>query len=222
MSEIITLSRINKTYDGKRFVLKDLSFSMKAGEISTIRGLSGCGKSTMLNIVGLLDNFSEGEFFFDKVKIKPNQLNKYYKLRANDIGFVFQAYHLIEAISVKDNILMPFLYNRSVCDRHTLNRLDSILMKLNVFDLKDKNASVLSGGERQRIAIARAIIKNPKLIIADEPTGNLDDINAKLVIKAFQDISMQGTAIIVVTHNKHLSFGNGPTYMLEEGALHPC
>ena len=222
MSKLVDMQNIKKTYDGNHFVLSDLNFSINKGEISTVFGASGCGKSTFLNIVGLLDNFTEGEYLFDGKQVKPNKLNSYHLMRSLDIGFVFQSYCLIDSISVKDNILMPFLYNNCYCTKDVLNTLNTILEQLNLSELINKKASLLSGGERQRVAIARAIIKNPKLIIADEPTGNLDDDNANLVVNAFKNISKQGTAIIVVTHNKHLSFNSGATYMLKKGALHPC
>lgn len=222
MNNLVEMSCIKKTYDGKKNILSDLDFSIQAGEIATILGASGCGKSTFLNIVGLLDNVTEGNYLFNGKKIKKNKLNSYYQQRAKDIGFIFQAYCLIESISVKDNILMPFLYNGLPCNRDVIQRLDILLNKFNLTHLINNKASLLSGGERQRVAIARAMIKKPKLIIADEPTGNLDDANAKLIIDAFQDISNQGTAIIVVTHNKYLSFGSGATYKLEGGKLFSC
>jgi len=222
MAKLIQMSHIRKTYDGTRNVLVNIDFSIGAGEISTIVGASGCGKSTFLNIVGLLDNFSDGEYIFDGVNIKRTKLNSYYRHRAMDIGFVFQAYCLIESLSVEENILMPFLYSDLHIDKIVLNRLDLVLNRLNISRLKDRKAALLSGGERQRVAIARAIIKSPKLVIADEPTGNLDEANAQLVIDAFQDISQYGTAIIIVTHNKHLSFGANSTYILDRGVLMPC
>jgi len=222
MSSIVNMSHIKKTYDGRRFVLSDLNFSINEGEVSTILGASGCGKSTFLNIVGLLDSFTAGEYIFNGTQIKQDRLNAYCHHRALDIGFVFQAYCLIDSISVRENILMPFLYNEQKCTKEVLHRLDDMLEKFNMAHLKDKKSSLLSGGERQRVAIARAVIKRPKLIIADEPTGNLDEANAKLVVDAFQNISKQGTAIIVVTHNKYLSFGAGRKYILEGGVLHLC
>jgi len=222
MDKLIRMSRIRKTYDGKTNVLDNLEFSICKGEISIVIGASGCGKSTFLNIVGLLDSFSSGEYFFNGTGIKRSKLNSYYQQRAKDIGFVFQAYCLIDSISVKENILMPFLYNNIRIDRSILNSMDSILKEFNIAHLKDKNSAFLSGGERQRVAIARAMVKNPKLIIADEPTGNLDDANAQIVVNAFQNIANHGTAIIVVTHNKQLSFESCKTYALDGGSLSLC
>lgn len=222
MNELVKMSKIKKTYDDKRYILNGLDFSLKKGEIATIWGASGCGKSTFLNIVGLLDNFTEGSYEFNGHTINRKKLNSYYRQRATDIGFVFQAYYLIDSISVRENILMPFLYNNKYIDKSVMADLDNILTDFNITELRDNKVSLLSGGEKQRVAISRAMIKKPKLIIADEPTGNLDDANTKLVIKAFNKIAESGTAIIVVTHNRHLSFDNGKVYSLEGGLLKPC
>lgn len=220
MSKLIEMSNICKSYDGKQNVLENLQFAIDKGEITTIYGSSGCGKSTFLNIVGLLDSCTAGEYFFNGRRISRGNLNKYQPIRAGDIGFIFQSYCLIDSISVFDNVIMPLMYLEDKSVRPLLDQVDHILQELNIMHLKNQKAITLSGGERQRVAIARAIIKKPKLIIADEPTGNLDDNNANLVIAAFQKIINTGTSIIVVTHNRHLSFGNGNTYTLQQGALY--
>ncbi len=222
MTKLVEMSGIRKTYDGKRFVLDNLDFSIDKGEIASIFGASGCGKSTMLNIVGMLDSFTDGKYLFNGSEIKKNKLNQYYKQRATDIGFVFQAYCLIDSLSVKDNILMPFMYNNRYIDKKISEKMDSILEDFNMLHLKNKKTALLSGGEKQRTAIARAMIKDPKLIIADEPTGNLDESNADLVVKAFNKIAAQGTSVIVVTHNRNLSFETGTAYFLEGGAMRKC
>lgn len=220
MSELIRISNLRKTYDGKRYVLDGLDFSINKGEIATILGASGCGKSTFLNIVGLLDNFTDGKYLFSETEINPKKLNSYYQYRATDIGFIFQAYCLIDSLSVKDNILMPFLYSGAGITGSMKEAVDALLDSFDMLNLKNKRVSLLSGGERQRVAIIRAIIKKPKLIIADEPTGNLDESNTQLVVKAFRNIAENGTAVIVVTHNKYLSLGMGRTYSLKGGRLY--
>ncbi len=220
MSELIRISNLRKTYDGKRYVLDGLDFSINKGEIATILGASGCGKSTFLNIVGLLDNFTDGKYLFSETEINPKKLNSYYQYRATDIGFIFQAYCLIDSLSVKDNILMPFLYSGAGITGSVKEAVDALLDSFDMLNLKNKRVSLLSGGERQRVAIIRAIIKKPKLIIADEPTGNLDESNTQLVVKAFRNIAENGTAVIVVTHNKYLSLGMGRTYSLKGGRLY--
>lgn len=219
MSNLVELQNIYKTYDGRNYVLNGLDFTIHKGEIASILGASGCGKSTLLNIIGFLDTYTSGQYYFDGVTVKNSKLNSYYKQRSMDVGFVFQAYCLIDSISVKENILMPFLYNNLPISKSIISNLDNILEQFGLLGLKKKKAALLSGGERQRVAIARAIIKRPKLIIADEPTGNLDDINAQLVIDSFNNISKDGTSIIIVTHNKNLQI-NGKKYTLENGCLH--
>lgn len=219
MTELINMSAVRKTYDGKKYVLSDVNFSLQQGEIAIVSGASGCGKSTFLNIVGLLDSFSDGSYVFLGKKIRKHRLNAYYRQRATDIGFIFQSYCLIEAISVKENILMPFLYGKTVIDRRVRHEAERLMKELNISALAEKKAALLSGGEKQRVAICRAMIKRPKLIIADEPTGNLDEGNTALVVKAFNAIVGSGTSVIVVTHNPRLSFENSKRYRLEGGRL---
>lgn len=219
MTELINMSAVRKTYDGKKYVLSDVNFSLQQGEIAIVSGASGCGKSSFLNIVGLLDSFSDGSYVFLGKKIRKHRLNAYYRQRATDIGFIFQSYCLIEAISVQENILMPFLYGKTVIDRRVRHEAERLMEELNISALAEKKAALLSGGEKQRVAICRAMIKRPKLIIADEPTGNLDEGNTALVVKAFNAIVGSGTSVIVVTHNPRLSFENSKRYRLEGGRL---
>ncbi len=219
MSKLIEISNLCKTYDGKNFVLNNLNFTINQGDFATIYGSSGCGKSTFLNVIGLLDNFTSGEFFFNQQQINRKKINSYYELRALDIGFIFQSYCLIDSLSVKDNILMPFLYSDISLTKEIKENLDILLDNFNMLEYKNKKVNLLSGGERQRIAILRAIIKKPKLLIADEPTGNLDDTNANIVIDAFNKIANSGTTVIVVTHNKYLSCNSTKSYILEGGKL---
>lgn len=221
MNELIRMSNIRKTYDGTNYVLEGIDFTLNEGETAIISGVSGCGKSTLLNIVGLLDNASSGTYSFDRIRINGGRISSSYRRqRANDIGFIFQAYCLIESISVRDNILMPFLYNGSGINAETAKEFDRLTHELNIGALADKKAALLSGGEKQRVAICRAMIKRPKLIIADEPTGNLDEINTAVVINALDGISKAGAALMVVTHNSKILFHNSKRYVLDSGKLH--
>lgn len=222
MSELVEISGLGKSYDGKRFVLKDLSLKLGEGQTAVVYGESGCGKSTLLNIIGLLDSATEGEYRFRGERVNRRRVNSYSRIRANEIGFVFQAYCLIEALSVRENVLMPFLYNGQRLTRAVYDELDALAERLGIAELLDKPAALLSGGEKQRAAIARAMIKKPALLIADEPTGNLDEGNSELVTEAFRGIAEQGTALIVVTHNRGLRFGHCAAYRLTEGRLCPC
>jgi ABC-type lipoprotein export system ATPase subunit len=222
MPTLITLNDVRKTYDRERYVLDGVNLTLEEGEIITIIGVSGCGKSTLLNIIGLLDSFTSGEYWFAGRQIKRSRLNSYHKNRAQDIGFVFQSYCLIDVLNVQDNILMPYLYANHPINARVMRRLGTILEDFNLATLRKARAGDLSGGERQRVAIARAMIKLPRIIIADEPTGNLDDANAKVVIEAFKTAAASGTAVIVVTHNSRLSFGAHKSYSLKEGRLCLC
>lgn len=213
------MEHIKKTYDGSRYILNDLSFAAKEGEFVIIQGASGSGKSTLLNILGLLDVFESGTYILQNHQINPRQHNKYSNMRSTLIGFIFQAYCLIESISIQDNILLPYFYSHDCIDVNVLKRMDDILENFNLTGMKHNKVSLLSGGEKQRVAIARAIIKNPPLIIADEPTGNLDDANSQLVIKHLKGLTDRGTTVILVTHNKDLLKYGDRKYSLHEGRL---
>ncbi|MDR2492209.1 MAG: ABC transporter ATP-binding protein [Coriobacteriales bacterium] len=216
------MSGVRKTYDGRRYVLDGLDFTLHEGQVAAILGASGCGKSTLLNIIGLLDSCTEGSYTFCGERMLRTRLNSYHQQRARDIGFVFQSYCLIDALSVTENALMPFLYNDRSITREVERRLVSVLDDFNLTALKNTKASLLSGGERQRVAIARAMIKSPRLVIADEPTGNLDDANARLVVEAFLSIARQGTSVVVVTHNNMLADEVACAYRLCKGRLEAC
>lgn len=222
MAELVQMRNIFKTYDGVRYVLNELDFSLESGKVAVIYGESGCGKSTLLNVIGLLDNCTNGSYLFAGSRIKRNRLNSYYKYRAADIGFIFQSYYLIESLTVADNMMMPFLYGGSISYTSVDRLIADSLRALNIEHLIMKKAGDLSGGERQRVAIARAMIRSPKLLIADEPTGNLDEKSTELVVDSFRRISLNGTAIVIVTHNRRLDFCESEKYFLSDGRLHRC
>ena len=221
LEAIIRLSNIKKTYDNIEYILNGVDFQSGKGEFVVIQGKSGSGKSTLLNIIGLLDTYTSGQYFFEDRLINPQK--NYPHLRANKIGFVFQSYHLIESLSVKENVLLPFLYSDSRLNSCTLTTIESILDKFNLSKFERKKVSLLSGGEKQRVAIARAIIKYPDIIIADEPTGNLDEENTSTIINAFQQLARAGNAaIIMVTHNSQIADCGTSKYLLSEGKLIRC
>ena len=220
MSELIKITNLRKTYDGKRYVLDGLNFSIGKGEIKTIFGASGCGKSTFLNIVGLLDNYTSGEYLFCETNINPKRLNDYYKYRAQDIGFIFQSYFLIDSLSVNDNILMPFLYNGIDLSGSVKKTVDKLLDSFDMLSLKNKKVSLLSGGERQRVAIMRAIIKEPKLIIADEPTGNLDSKTSADVLGLIKRTSSEfNQTVVMITHNNEIARLADRIVRIEDGKI---
>ncbi len=216
---LIEMHKICKSYVKGQRVLDKLDFSMDAGEAAIIRGASGCGKSTFLNILGLIDSADSGEYLFESKEINFRKLNECQSRLANDIGFVFQSYYLIESISVLDNILLPFLYNDRYIDKSLMDELEKLTVDFGIAHLLTKKAGLLSGGEKQRVAICRAMIKKPKILIADEPTGNLDDRNTGLVLEAMQQSRNSGVALVIVTHNMLLDFPGAQHYKLENGFL---
>lgn len=208
---MINLKNISKVYTGKVFdtyVLKSVDFEVKEGEFVTIMGPSGSGKSTLLNIIGMLDDFSEGEYnFFDQPVHRLNDKKRAELCKAY-IGFIFQSYHLIEELTVYENIETPLLYRKIKSgDRKSL--VCDILDRYGIVGKKDLFPSQLSGGQQQLVGIARAIAGGPKLLLADEPTGNLHSKQGDEIMATFAELNRQGTTILQVTHSdKNAAYGN--------------
>ena len=222
VEKVIQMNNLCKTYDGKINVLENLDLTIHRGEYLVINGKSGTGKSTLLNIMGLLDKHTKGEYIFCDKKIELKSTEKYDALRGENIGFVFQAYNLIEQYTVKDNILIPYLYNGKKITKELLDEIDVLLDELELSEFVNQKVEFLSGGQKQRCAIARAVLAKTPIIIADEPTGNLDFDNATIISKQFRKLADKNTTVIVVTHNESL-FRNADTfYLLKEGRLHKC
>ncbi len=206
----IVLEGVKKQYD--RPVLKNICLSVTNESYVTIVGKSGSGKSTLMNILGLIENFDEGLYKFNDVVIKNDK--DYSKLRSENIGFIFQSYNLIPTLTCRENIVLPMQYsNKKPSD------LDEIIRSLDIVDLLDKKVVLLSGGEKQRVAIARALLLNPSLIIADEPTGNLDSVNTQTVLDLLESENKKGRAIIMITHNEAVARRAKQVFRLENGVL---
>lgn len=203
---IIELTKINRSYglgDAETFALKDFDLKVKRGEFIMIMGPSGCGKTTLLNILGLLDTPTSGDYLLNGVNIRRISASKKSALRSSKIGFIFQNYNLIDNMPIIENVALPLLYSGA----HKTNRLIRASEALDRFNLKQKEyyyPSQLSGGQQQRAAIARAIVSSPEIILADEPTGNLDSRTSKLVMEELCRIHEEGNTIIMVTHNPDL------------------
>jgi ABC-type lipoprotein export system ATPase subunit len=199
----------------RTFILKDVDLSVKQGEFISIMGPSGSGKSTLLNIVGMLDDFNEGEYHFlhESVhKLKEKQRSALYK---QYIGFVFQAYHLIDELTVYENIETPLIYqNIKTSERKAM--VADILDRFQIVGKKDLFPTQLSGGQQQLVGIARALIAKPKLILADEPTGNLNSRQGEEIMSLFKEMNNDGVSIIQVTHSeKNAAYGSRIVNLLD-------
>ena len=208
------------TGNNRTFLLKDVNLHVKEGEFISIMGPSGSGKSTLLNVIGMLDEFNEGEYNFlhESVhKLKEKQRTSLYK---QYIGFVFQAYHLIDELTVYENIETPLIYqNVKTSERKAM--VADILDRFNIVGKKDLFPTQLSGGQQQLVGIARALIAKPKLLLADEPTGNLNSKQGEEIMNLFKELNNDGVAIIQVTHSeKNASYGSRIINLLD-GMINP-
>lgn len=208
---MIQLKNIDKYYDAKfqrTFILKGVNLEVKQGEFLSVMGPSGSGKSTLLNIIGLLDEPSAGEYYFwdePAHKIKEKQKVQYHR---SHIGFIFQAFHLIDELNVYENIETPLVY-RGVKGKERSALVADLLDRFNIVAKKDLFPSQLSGGQQQLVAIARAIIGKPKLLLADEPTGNLHSEQGEQIMKLLKKLNEEGMTIIQVTHSEeNAKYGN--------------
>jgi putative ABC transport system ATP-binding protein len=163
-------------------------------------GPSGCGKSTLLNIIGLLDNPTSGKLWFDGIEVSGFKERQRTELRKSNIGFVFQSFNLIDELTVYENIELPLLYLK-VSAKERKEKVDTVLERMKIGHRRKHFPQQLSGGQQQRVAIARAVVANPKLILADEPTGNLDSANGEQVMKLLTELNKEGTTIVMVTHS---------------------
>ena len=215
MLELKNVSKWYNTGSNRTFILKDINMRVKEGEFISIMGPSGSGKSTLLNIIGMLDDPSEGEYTFmgEPVhKMKEKQRSKLYK---QHIGFVFQAYHLIDELTVYENIETPLIY-QDIKSSERKAMVADILDRFQIVGKKDLFPTQLSGGQQQLVGIARALIAKPKLLLADEPTGNLNSKQGEEIMELFRELNREGVAIIQVTHSeKNAGYGNRIIHLLD-------
>lgn len=208
MIELKGIYKWVNTGNNRTFLLKDINLSVKEGEFISIMGPSGSGKSTLLNVIGMLDEFNEGEYNFmhESVhKLKEKQRAALYK---QYIGFVFQAYHLIDELTVYENIETPLIY-QGIKSSERKAMVADILDRFNIVGKKDLFPTQLSGGQQQLVGIARALIARPKLLLADEPTGNLNSKQGEEIMNLFSELNQEGVAIIQVTHSeKNAAYGS--------------
>ena len=202
MIRIENLSKVFRTEEVETTALNHVSLHVKPGEFVAIMGPSGCGKSTLLNIIGLLDNPSEGEYYFNTQEVGHLKEKQRTQVRKGNIGFVFQSFNLIDELNVYENVELPLIYlKKKAGEKKEL--VNHILDRMNISHRAKHFPQQLSGGQQQRVAIARAVVAGPKLILADEPTGNLDSKNGAEVMNLLTELNQEGTTIIMVTHSQH-------------------
>jgi putative ABC transport system ATP-binding protein len=218
MTNMIRMKGITKYYSSgviKTFVLRDIDLDVDDGEFVTIMGPSGAGKSTLLYIIGMLDTPSAGEYFFYDQEVHRLNEKRQAELHKHYIGFVFQSYHLIDDLTVYENLETPLLYKK-VKSSERKSMVCDMLDRFRIVGKKDLFPNQLSGGQQQRVAVARALITEPKLILADEPTGNLNSREGEEVMEMFKELNRSGTTIIQVTHNeKNAAYGRRVIHLLD-------
>ena len=202
MIQISNLQKIFHTDDMETWALNDVNLNVKPGEFIAIMGPSGCGKSTLLNILGLLDTPTRGSYLLNGVEVSRMKENERVDVRKGVIGFVFQSFNLIDELTVEENIELPLIY-LGLDKTERRERVHKVMERMGIAHRSGHYPSQLSGGQQQRTAIARAVVANPKLILADEPTGNLDSKNGKEVMTLLSELHKEGTTIVMVTHSQH-------------------
>ena len=196
------LKKVFRTDEVETWALNNVNIEVKKGEFVAIMGPSGCGKSTLMNILGLLDNPTEGTYYLDGVEVSKYTEAERTNLRKGVIGFVFQSFNLIDELNVYENIELPLLYMGIPSDERK-RRVEEAMERMSIAHRAKHFPQQLSGGQQQRVAIARAVVANPKLILADEPTGNLDSRNGKEVMELLTELNREGTTVVMVTHSRH-------------------
>jgi putative ABC transport system ATP-binding protein len=202
MIKITDLKKFYRTEEVETSAINNISLEVKKGEFLAVMGPSGCGKSTLLNILGLLDDLDEGSYLFNGTEISDYNEKKRADLRKHNIGFVFQSFNLIDELTVFENVELPLIYTKMPAAERK-KRVEEILEKVQILHRRNHFPQQLSGGQQQRVAVARAVVNNPKIILADEPTGNLDSNSGNDVMQLLTQLNEQGTTIIMVTHSEH-------------------
>lgn len=218
---IIKINNLSKTFnDGKKkkTILKNLNLSIKTGQSIAITGRSGCGKTTLLNIIGGLLDFDYGDLFINNVNINSLSLNQIADYRKNYFGFITQNFNLLDDRNVFENVALP-LYYSSIKKSDIQKRVNTILTTLDISHFAQKNIKNLSGGEKQRVAIARALVKKSKIILADEPTGSLDEKTELDILNIFSKLKNSGITLIIVTHNEKVANNCDLVYELKNKSL---
>jgi len=220
MIKTSNLQKIFRTEEVETWALTEVNIEIKEGEFVAVMGPSGCGKSTLLNILGLLDNPTSGEYYLNGKEVSRFKENQRTNLRNGVIGFVFQSFNLIEELNVYENIELPLLYMKMAASERK-KRVKEAMDRMAISHREKHFPQQLSGGQQQRVAIARAVVANPDLILADEPTGNLDSKNGAEVMNLLTDLNREGTTIVMVTHSMHDAGYAGRIINLFDGRVVP-
>ena len=218
MIKAIGLTKIFRTESVQTIALNEISIDISEGEFVAIMGPSGCGKSTLLNILGLLDNPTSGELWFIGKEVSRYSENDRTDMRNGNIGFVFQSFNLIDELTVFEYVELPLLY-AGVPVRERVDRVNKALERMQISHRTEHYPQQLSGGQQQRVAIARAIVTNPKIILADEPTGNLDSTNGNEVMLLLKELNKDGATVVMVTHSEENAREAGRIVRMMDGCI---
>ena len=218
MIKAIGLTKIFRTESVQTIALNEISIDILEGEFVAIMGPSGCGKSTLLNILGLLDNPTSGELWFIGKEVSRYSENDRTDIRNGNSGFVFQCFNLIDELTVFENVELPLLY-AGVPVRERVDRVNKALERMQISHRTEHYPQQLSGGQQQRVAIARAIVTNPKIILADEPTGNLDSTNGNEVMLLLKELNKDGATVVMVTHSEENAQEAGRIVRMMDGCI---
>lgn len=218
MIKTVDLQKVFRTEEVETTALNKVNIEIKPGEFVAIMGPSGCGKSTLLNILGLLDNPTGGSYFLNGIDVSPFSESERTKIRKGTIGFVFQSFNLIDELNVYENIELPLLY-MGMSSAERKQKVEVAMERMAISHRQKHFPQQLSGGQQQRTAIARAVVANPGLVLADEPTGNLDSKNGQEVMNLLSELNKEGTTIVMVTHSQHDSAYAARTINLFDGQV---
>ncbi|MEO1201422.1 MAG: ABC transporter ATP-binding protein [Pseudomonadota bacterium] len=218
MIELHDLSRVYRTADVETTALNGINLEIEPGEFIAIMGPSGCGKSTLLNILGMLDSPDSGSFRFLGEDVARRSERALASIRKANIGFIFQSFNLIDELTVAENVELPLLYQK-VTAAERAERVNEVLERVNIAHRATHRPQQLSGGQQQRVAVARAVVTNPKLILADEPTGNLDSTNGEEVLSLLGQLNADGTTIVMVTHDQSHADHAGRVVQMLDGRV---
>lgn len=217
---IQTVDLVKQYFLGKESipVLHSINLSIEKGEYVAIMGQSGAGKSTLLNILGCLDKPSSGEYLINSIKISSMNETQLAQIRNNEIGFVFQNFNLLPKLDVSGNIELPLIY-ANISGKERKLRVEAVMKRLGIWERRHHKPNEISGGQKQRVAIARALVKKPSIILADEPTGNLDSQTTQEILSVLRELNNEGNTIILITHEYEVASNAGRTIKLADGRI---